>query len=161
MLLLALGVVPTVYAIYLSLSTPTGLGTSHFVNTFHFFQFAPAFIHIAKFEAIWLGSQTIFVVTLALMVHSVARRLSGFFRFAYYLPGSDGGRGERGRLAVHVRSAHEPLGVRLARARLPAPGEHRRAGEPPLDLRDHGFLDRRRRLDHRDVRGPEQHSATS
>ena len=90
-LLLALGVVPTIYAIYLALSTKTGLGTSNFVDTFHFFQFAPAFIHIAKFEAIWLVSQTVIVVALVLMVHDLGRRSGGFFRFVYYLPGAMAG----------------------------------------------------------------------
>jgi multiple sugar transport system permease protein len=90
-LLLALGIAPTVYAIVLALSAPGGLGFAHFANTFNFFEFAPAFVHILEFEAIWLSSQTIFVVTLALMVHTLARRVSSAFRFVFYLPGAMAG----------------------------------------------------------------------
>ena len=90
-LLLALGIAPTVYAIALALSTPGGLGFAHFVNTFNFFEFAPAFEHIFEFEGIWLAGQTILVVTLALMVHTLARRVSSAFRFVFYLPGAMAG----------------------------------------------------------------------
>jgi multiple sugar transport system permease protein len=90
-LLLALGVAPAVYAIALSLSVPGGIGFSHFVNTFNFFEFAPAFEHVFEFEGIWLVSQTFFVVTLALIVHTFARRVSSTFRFIFYLPGAMAG----------------------------------------------------------------------
>jgi multiple sugar transport system permease protein len=90
-LLLALGIAPTVYAIALALSAPGGLGFAHFVNTFNFFEFAPAFEHILEFEGIWLASQTILVVILALMVHTLARRVSSAFRFVFYLPGAMAG----------------------------------------------------------------------
>lgn len=90
-LLLALGIAPTVYAIALAFSTPGGLGFAHFVHTFNFFEFAPAFEHIFEFEGIWLVSQTILVVILALMVHSLARRASSAFRFVFYLPGAMAG----------------------------------------------------------------------
>jgi multiple sugar transport system permease protein len=90
-LLLALGVAPAVYAVALALSTPGGVGFAHFVNTFNFFEFAPAFEHIAAFEGIWLLSQTFFVVLLALMVHTLKRRVSSVFRFIFYLPGAMAG----------------------------------------------------------------------
>lgn len=90
-LLLAMGVAPTVYAIYLALSTSGGIGLSHFVDTYNFFEFGPAFRHIAEFEGIWLISQTVFVVGLALTVHTLARSISGFFRFVFYLPGAMAG----------------------------------------------------------------------
>lgn len=90
-LLLALGVAPAIYAIALALSAPGGVGLSHFVNTFNFFEFAPAFEHVLEFEAIWLVSQTVLVVTLALMVHTLARRVSSAFRFIFYLPGAMAG----------------------------------------------------------------------
>jgi multiple sugar transport system permease protein len=90
-LLLCLGVAPAVYAIALALSTPGGVGFSHFVNTFNFFEFAPAFEHVLEFEGIWLISQTIFVVALALMVHTLERRVSTTFRFIFYLPGAMAG----------------------------------------------------------------------
>lgn len=90
-LLLCLGVAPAVYAIALALSTPGGLGFSHFVQTFNFFEFAPAFEHVLEFEAIWLASQTFFVVLLALTVHTLKRRVSSVFRFIFYLPGAMAG----------------------------------------------------------------------
>jgi multiple sugar transport system permease protein len=90
-LLLALGVAPAVYAIALALSTPGGLGFGHFVQTFNFFEFAPAFEHVFEFEAIWLASQTFFVVLLALMVHTLKRRVSSAFRLVFYLPGAMAG----------------------------------------------------------------------
>jgi multiple sugar transport system permease protein len=90
-LLLALGVAPTVYAIALALSAPGGVGFAHFINTFNFFEFAPAFEHIFEFEGIWLATQTVFVVTLALMVHTLAHRVSSVFRFIFYLPGAMAG----------------------------------------------------------------------
>ena len=90
-LLLALGVAPAVYAIALALSAPGGVGFGHFINTFNFFEFAPAFEHVFEFEAIWLVSQTFFVVTLALMVHTLAPRVSTMFRFIFYLPGAMAG----------------------------------------------------------------------
>jgi multiple sugar transport system permease protein len=90
-LLLALGIAPTVYAIALALSAPGGLGFAHFVNTFNLFEFAPAFEHIFEFEGIWLASQTIFVVILALIVHTLTRRVSTAFRFVFYLPGAMAG----------------------------------------------------------------------
>jgi multiple sugar transport system permease protein len=90
-LLLALGIAPAVYAIALALSTSGGLGVSHFVNTFNFFLFLPAFEHIATFEGIWLASQTVFVVILALMVHTLKPRVSAAFRLVFYLPGAMAG----------------------------------------------------------------------
>ena len=90
-LLLALGVAPAIYAIALALSAPGGIGFAHFVNTFNFFEFAPAFEHVFEFEGIWLISQTLLVVTLALMVHTLERRVSTTFRFIFYLPGAMAG----------------------------------------------------------------------
>ena len=84
----ALGIAPTVYAIALALSAPGGVGFAHFVDTFNVFEFAPAFEHILEFMGIWLVSQTILVVTLALMLHTLARRVSSAFRFVFYIPGA-------------------------------------------------------------------------
>jgi multiple sugar transport system permease protein len=88
-LLLMLGIAPTVYALYLSLTAPGGgLTTSNFVTAFHDYRFLPAFAHIGEFVAIWLISQTVLVVGLALLVHGMLRRTSPLFRFLYYLPGA-------------------------------------------------------------------------
>jgi multiple sugar transport system permease protein len=90
-LLVALGVAPTVYAIYLALRAPGGIGFSNFTSTFDFFEFKPAFEHVIEFEAIWLSAQTVFVVMLALIVHTLVRRVSSVFRFIFYLPGAMAG----------------------------------------------------------------------
>ena len=90
-MLLCLGVAPTVYAISLALRTSHGLGVANFVDSYHLPEFIPAFKHVLLFEAIWLVSQSVLVVALALMVHNLARRVSATFRFIFYLPGAMAG----------------------------------------------------------------------
>jgi multiple sugar transport system permease protein len=87
-LLLCLGIAPAVYAIWLAFKAPGGVGIANFVHTFHDFQFGPAFRHVFEFEGIWLVSQSLLVVTLALMLHNLAPRVSSVFRFLFYLPGA-------------------------------------------------------------------------
>jgi multiple sugar transport system permease protein len=87
-LLVCLGIAPAAYAIWLAFKTPGGVGFSNFVHTWNDFQFGPAFKHVFEFEAIWLASQSVLVVTLALMLHNLARRISSAFRFLFYLPGA-------------------------------------------------------------------------
>ena len=86
-LLLLLGIAPVVYAIYLALSGSGSFGSS-FVDAFHDYRFVPAFEHILEFMAIWLVSQTIFVVGLTLMLHNQAQRVGAGFRFLFYIPGA-------------------------------------------------------------------------
>ncbi len=90
-LLVALGIAPTIYAVALAISTQGGVGVSHFVNTYNLPQFLPAFEHIVEFEAIWLISQSVIVVGLALMVHTLTQRVSAVYRFLFYLPGAMAG----------------------------------------------------------------------
>ena len=66
--------------------------------------------------AIWLVSQTILVVGLALWSTTWRSRVSATFRFLFYIPGRSGGRGQRGRLAVHVRPDRKSVRVHPARA---------------------------------------------
>ena len=88
-LLLLLGVAPAVYAIYLSLAANSSGG---FASAFHVaftdYRFWPAFGHILEFMAIWLVSQTVFVVGLVLMMHNMAQRVGTIFRFLFYIPGA-------------------------------------------------------------------------
>jgi multiple sugar transport system permease protein len=86
-LLLLLGIAPVVYAIYLALSNSGGFGSS-FVDAFSDYRFVAAFEHVLEFMAIWLISQTIFVVSLTLMLHNYAPRIGAFFRFVFYIPGA-------------------------------------------------------------------------
>lgn len=89
-LLLCFGIAPTAYAIYLAVTSANGhfSGIANFVNTFHDFRFLPAFEHVGEFMAIWLTALVVFVVGLALMLQSMARRVSSVFRFIFYLPGA-------------------------------------------------------------------------
>jgi multiple sugar transport system permease protein len=86
-LLLALGIAPVVYAIYLALSSSGGFG-ANFSDAFNDYRFLPAFEHVLEFIALWLVSQTILVVALVLMLHSLARRVGAVFRFLFYIPGA-------------------------------------------------------------------------
>jgi multiple sugar transport system permease protein len=91
LLLLALGILPTVYALVLAFEKSTGsgfAGFSNFVSTAKDYRFGPAFENVAKYLVIWLVSLVVLVIGLSLLVHSAPRRLSGVFRFVYYLPGA-------------------------------------------------------------------------
>jgi multiple sugar transport system permease protein len=90
-LLIALGILPTVYALVLAFQKSTGhgfAGFSNFTMTAKDYRFAPAFENVAKYLGIWLVSLIVLVLGLSLLVHSTYRRLSGVFRFVYYLPGA-------------------------------------------------------------------------
>jgi multiple sugar transport system permease protein len=86
-LLVMLGIVPVIYAIYLALSNSHGFG-SNFTEAFRDYRFVPAFENVLKFMAIWLISQTVFVVGLTLLLHNLVARVGSFFRFLFYIPGA-------------------------------------------------------------------------
>lgn len=90
-LLVAFGVVPTVYAIYFAFTNAndTFAGLSNFVNAASDFRFLSAIGHVAFYLVCWLASLVVFVVGLALLLHHVAsRRTSVTLRFLYYIPGA-------------------------------------------------------------------------
>ncbi len=89
-LLLLFGVVPTGYALYLSLTRPGGkwAGLADFLNTGHDYRFLPAFEHIAVYLLVWLVVLVVLVLFLALMLHGGVRRTVPFFRFLLYMPGA-------------------------------------------------------------------------
>ncbi|MET4638344.1 sugar ABC transporter permease [Mycetocola sp. 2940] len=90
LLLLAFGVLPTLYAIFLAF-TKNGsfVGFDNFVKVFGDYRFLPAVQHVAIYLVVWLVSLTLLVVLLALIVHAVrARWLSTSVRFLYYIPGA-------------------------------------------------------------------------
>ncbi|MET1016911.1 MAG: sugar ABC transporter permease [Leifsonia flava] len=90
LLLLAFGVLPTLYAIFLAF-TKNGafVGFDNFVKVFTDYRFLPAVQHVAIYLVVWLVSLTLLVVLLALIVHAVrARWLSTSVRFLYYIPGA-------------------------------------------------------------------------
>jgi len=89
-LLLAFGVLPTLYAIFLAF-TKNGafVGFDNFVKVFGDYRFFPAVQHVAVYLVVWLISLTLLVVLLALIVHGVRSRwLSTSVRFLYYIPGA-------------------------------------------------------------------------
>ena len=92
-LLLLIGIAPVVYAIYLALSKPTGLGQSGgfgsaFLAAGNDYRFVSALEHVVEFMVLWLGGQAIVVVGLTLMLHNLAPRVGAAFRFLFYLPGA-------------------------------------------------------------------------
>lgn len=88
--LLAFGVGPSAYALYLSISNPQGqlVGVGNFTRVFTDFRFDPAFLHIAVYLAIWLLTLVVLVIAIAIMLHGRLRRISTAARFIYYLPGA-------------------------------------------------------------------------
>ncbi|HEY8686657.1 MAG TPA: sugar ABC transporter permease [Chloroflexota bacterium] len=91
LLLFAFGIVPALYALYLSLTTADGgfAGIANFTQVVKDFRFLPAVGHVAAYIVIWLVSLLVLVVVLALVVHAVKTRwLSSAFRFIFYIPGA-------------------------------------------------------------------------
>ncbi|MFC5910513.1 carbohydrate ABC transporter permease [Streptacidiphilus monticola] len=90
-LLIAFGVVPTVYAIYFAFSTAgdTFAGFANFTDAAADFRFLPAVGHVALYLVLWLASLVVFVVGLALLLHRLASRgVSKTLRFLFYIPGA-------------------------------------------------------------------------
>jgi multiple sugar transport system permease protein len=91
--LLAFGILPTLYAVYLSF-TKNGqfAGIDNFVKVFNDYRFLPAVVHVALYVFFWLISLLILVTILALVVHAVrVRWLSSASRFLFYIPGAIAG----------------------------------------------------------------------
>ncbi|AVV45190.1 sugar ABC transporter permease [Streptomyces sp. P3] len=90
LLLLAFGVLPTCYAVWLALSNSRNqlVGIGNFTRTFTDYRFGPAFLHIGLYLVVWLASLMILVVLLSLMLHGRMRRTSTSLRFLFYLPGA-------------------------------------------------------------------------
>lgn len=84
------GVLPLLYAIYLAFTKAgTFVGFDNFVRIFKDFRFLPAVEHVGIFLIVWLIALVVFVVLLALVVHSIGTRwLSTSVRFVYYIPGA-------------------------------------------------------------------------
>ncbi|MEQ1770696.1 MAG: sugar ABC transporter permease [Devosia sp.] len=88
--LLAFGVLPALYAIYLAF-TKKGefVGVANFLKVFKDYRFWPAVEHVGLFIIVWLIGLVIFVVLLAILVHSIGIRwLSSATRFLFYIPGA-------------------------------------------------------------------------
>jgi len=93
LLLLVFGVLPMVYALYLSF-TKSGqfVGLDNYVKAVGDFRFLPAVQHVAAFLVIWVVTLTVLVTLLALIVHSMrVRWLSSTTRFLFFIPGAFAG----------------------------------------------------------------------
>jgi len=93
LLLLVFGVLPMVYALYLSF-TKSGqfVGLDNYVKAIGDYRFLPAVQHVAAFLVIWVVTLTGLVTLLALIVHAVrVRWLSSAARFLFYIPGAFAG----------------------------------------------------------------------
>lgn len=88
--LIAFGILPALYAIYLAFTKQGAfVGLDNFFKVFRDYRFLPAVEHVGIFLVVWLVALVIFVVMLALLVHSIGIRwLSGSMRFVYYIPGA-------------------------------------------------------------------------
>ena len=89
-LLVLFGLAPALYAIFLAFTKDGAfVGIDNFIRVFGDYRFWPAVQHVAVYLVIWLILQTVFVVLLALLVHSLGQRwLSTSTRFIYYIPGA-------------------------------------------------------------------------
>jgi multiple sugar transport system permease protein len=93
LLLLVFGVLPMVYALYLSF-TKRGqfVGLDNYLKAVGDFRFLPAVQHVAAFLVIWVVTLTVLATLLALIVHAVrVRWLSSTARFLYFIPGAFAG----------------------------------------------------------------------
>jgi len=90
LLLLAFGVFPTLYAIYLAFTREGAfVAFDNFYRVITDYRFMPAVWHVAAFIAIWLTSLLVLVVILAVIVHAIrVRWLSSASRFIFYIPGA-------------------------------------------------------------------------
>lgn len=88
--LIVFGIMPAVYAVYLAFTRKGAfVGLDNFAKVFKDYRFLPAVEHVGIFLAVWLIGLVVFVVLLALLVHSIGIRwLSGSMRFVYYIPGA-------------------------------------------------------------------------
>lgn len=88
--LLAFGVVPALYAVYLAFTKKGAfVGFDNFVKVFKDYRFWPAVEHVGIFLVVWLAMLVVLVVLLAVMVHAIGIRwLSSSTRFIHYIPGA-------------------------------------------------------------------------
>jgi multiple sugar transport system permease protein len=89
-LLIAFGVAPIGYAIWLAFTTPFGhfAGLGEFRSATSQFGFGAAFGNVAFYLVLWLVTLVILSTGVALLLHARSRRTSSIFRALYYIPGS-------------------------------------------------------------------------
>jgi len=90
-LLLAFGVLPTLYAVYLAFTNVRGqfTGVNQFVRVSQDFRLGPAFADIVVYLVIWLVLIVVLTVVVAIILRGrMPARLSSVLRFLYYIPGA-------------------------------------------------------------------------
>jgi multiple sugar transport system permease protein len=88
--LITFGIAPMIYALKLAFTNEEGgwTGLDNFTRTADDYRFLPALKHVLLYTGIWLGALVVFVVALALLLHSRANRVSSTYRFLFYIPGA-------------------------------------------------------------------------
>jgi multiple sugar transport system permease protein len=90
-LLIAFGIFPTLYAVYLSLTNDRGqfAGLNQFITVVQDYRFGPAFSNILIYLVMWLVILVALTVVVAVILRSRMKpRLSAVFRFLFYIPGA-------------------------------------------------------------------------
>ncbi|GAA3436896.1 carbohydrate ABC transporter permease [Kutzneria kofuensis] len=90
-LLVAFGVLPTLYAVYLAFTNVRGqfTGLNQFLRVFQDFRFWPAFGDILVYLVFWLLLIVVLTVGVAIVLRSrMPAPLSAALRFLYYIPGA-------------------------------------------------------------------------
>jgi multiple sugar transport system permease protein len=90
-LLLAFGVFPTLYAVYLAVTNDRGqfTGLGQFIKVIQDYRFGPAFSNILIYLVLWLVLLIVLTVVVAVILRSRMKPgLSSVFRFLFYIPGA-------------------------------------------------------------------------
>ena len=90
-LLIAFGVFPTGYSVYLALTNPRGqfTGLGQFSKVFRDFRFGPAFEDIGVYLVMWLFLVVVLTVLVAVVLRGrVSDKVSSVLRFLFYIPGA-------------------------------------------------------------------------
>ena len=96
---------------------------------------------------------------LTLMLHNLAQRVGAAFRFLFYIPGALAGAASVIVWLFMLDPSASPFAFVLHWLGYAQFDNAIAPGNLPADLRDHGFLDRRRWVDRRHVRRAQQHPA--
>ena len=89
--LLVFGIAPMIYAVDLAVHQwrgRAGRASTTSASTATDFRFLPALKHVLVYTVIWLSLLAVFVVTLALLLHGRANKVSTSYRFLFYIPGA-------------------------------------------------------------------------
>jgi multiple sugar transport system permease protein len=91
-LLVVLGLFPTLYSVYESLfdgrAGTRSFGLSNYTRIFTDFRFWPSVAHVGVYLAIWLPAMVVGVLFFALLLHHRHSRVTSALRLTYFLPGA-------------------------------------------------------------------------